>query len=139
MLVFDVREPLDVTPEVAWKHLLDWDSAARWMPGVEALRAEGETAVGTRLVFVARGRERTSTVTAFDPGRAVTLESVQGGVIARYHYAVEPSNSGGAALRLRVECDVRGPLRLIAPMITAAIRRSDGVQPARFRAWVERR
>ena len=36
--------------------LVDWDAAARWMSGVDALRAKGPTAVGTALVFTARGK-----------------------------------------------------------------------------------
>lgn len=139
MLVFDASERLAVSPELAWEHLVDWDSAAQWMPGVDSLHAAGETTVGTQLVFVARGKERSSTITACEPGRSVTLESAQGGVTATYHYAIEPSDSAGARMRLIVTCVVRGPVRLIAPIITSAIRKSDGAQPVRFREWVQRR
>ena len=137
MLVFDVGERLDVSPELVWKHLVDWESASQWMPGVDALHAAGEPAVGTRIVFVARGKQRTSTITALQPGRALTLESVQGGVTAAYHYVIEPSDSGGALIRLTVTCDVRGPMRLIAPIIRSAIRNADQAQLTRFREFID--
>lgn len=139
MLVFDVRERLDAPPEIAWKHLVDWENAHRWMPGVESLHAEGDSGVGTRLVFVTRGKERTSTITGFEPGRTVALESKQGSVAATYRYTIEPSASAGSEIRLSVALDVRGPLRLIAPVIKHAIRKSDQVQLTRFREWLEQR
>jgi carbon monoxide dehydrogenase subunit G len=137
-LVVDVSERIDVAPVLAWKHLIDWRNAAQWLPGVETIQSAEAPAVGSRIVFVARGKERSSTITALEPGRAVTLESTQGGVTATYRYTIEPSDPAGAVLRLRIECDVRGPLRLIAPVIRSAIRKTDGAQPSRFRAWVER-
>jgi len=57
--------------------LVDWGSAAQWMPGVEALRAEGPLAAGTTLVFTARGKERRCTIAAVEPGRSITLRSVR--------------------------------------------------------------
>ena len=32
-----------------WEALTDWENAHRWMPGIEAMSAEGETAEGTKL------------------------------------------------------------------------------------------
>ncbi|MDQ3452780.1 MAG: SRPBCC family protein [Actinomycetota bacterium] len=138
VLVFDVHERLELSPELAWKSLIDWENAPQWMPGVAALRAAAEPAVGAHIVFVARGKERTSTITALEPGRAITMESAQGGVTAAYHYVIEPSDPGAAEIRLRVDCDVRGPMRLIAPIIRSAIRKADQAQLVRFREWVER-
>ena len=64
-----IQRPVDTV----WARLIDWDGAARWMPGVEALRAQGPTAAGTTLVFTTRGKERTGQIAALDPGRSITL------------------------------------------------------------------
>jgi carbon monoxide dehydrogenase subunit G len=106
-----------------WGHLTDWDRAAGWL-GVDSIRAEGPTAVGTRLRFVTRGKERTSEITALDPGRSITLRSVQGGVTADYTYTVEPAHPG-TEIALTADVRTRGAWALAGPALRAAIRRSD--------------
>jgi hypothetical protein len=111
-----------------WRQLTDWDRAAGWL-GVDALAADGPTAVGTGLRFTTRGRERLSTITAVDPGRSVTLRSVQGGVTADYTYEVAPEGAG-TLLTLDADVRTRGWWGLLAPVVRAAIRRTDAGQPA---------
>ena len=53
-----------------WDRLVDWETAHRWMPGVEAVRADGPVAAGSTVVFTARGKERLATIAALDPGAA---------------------------------------------------------------------
>jgi uncharacterized protein YndB with AHSA1/START domain len=108
-----------------WAALTDWDHAG-WL-GVEEIRAEGPTAVGTRLAFTARGRQRCSEITELDPGRVLTLRSVQGGVTADYRYTVEPAGDG-TRLTLVADVTTRGPWTLLGPVIRTAIRRSDAGQ-----------
>ena len=60
--------------EQVWRQLTDWNRAADWL-GVDSIRAESDTDVGTKLRFVTRGKERTSEITALDPGRSLTLRS----------------------------------------------------------------
>ena len=57
----------------------------------------------------------------------MVLRSVQGSVTADYRYAVEPA---GAGSRLTLDADVRtrGVVRLLAPVIRAAIRMADRSQ-----------
>ena len=120
-----VRE-LDRPAPAVWEQLTDWDRAAGWL-GVDSIRAEGPTAVGTELVFRARGKDRRSEIVALDPGRSVTLRSRQGGVTADYTYAVEPAGTGS---RATLTADVRtsGLWSLLGPIIRAAIRREDAGQ-----------
>jgi uncharacterized protein YndB with AHSA1/START domain len=118
----EIGRPVD---EV-WRQLTDWDRAAGWL-GVDSIRADGPTRVGTTLRFTTRGKERTSEIAALDPGRSVTLRSRQGGVTADYTYAVEPH---GAGTRVTLVADVvtRGLWRVAAPAIRVAIRRTDAGQ-----------
>jgi uncharacterized protein YndB with AHSA1/START domain len=130
---FTAETTIDRPVDVVWERLTDWDSAPRWMPGVGSLRAEGRTAPGTTLVFTTRGRERVGQIADLDPGRRITLRSVQGGVTADYVYACVP-HDGGTRVRLVADCRMTGPIRLLGPVIRYAIRRTDGGQLDRFAA-----
>ena len=90
---FTDEQAIDVAPDVVWSHLTDWSHAARWMPASSRCAADGPLAPGTELRFVARGKERTSTITAVEPGRSLTLRSVVGGVTADYTYTVQSRGS----------------------------------------------
>jgi carbon monoxide dehydrogenase subunit G len=120
-----------------WDRLVDWGSAAKWMPGVDALRAEGPVAAGTTLVFTARGKERHGNIVAVDPGRSVTLRSIQGGVTADYAYECLDEGQG-TRVSLVADCSVTGPMRLLGPLIRLAIRRADGGQLDAFAATFDR-
>lgn len=130
---FTSEATIDRPVEVVWERLVDWDSAATWMPGVEALRAKGPTAPGTALVFTTRGKERTGSIAAVDPGRSITLRSIQGGVTADYVYACVPQGNG-TRVSLLADCRMSGPVRVLGPLIRLAIRRADSRQLDRFAA-----
>jgi carbon monoxide dehydrogenase subunit G len=131
--VFTAETTINRPMDAVWARLIDWESAARWMPGVEALRADGPTAPGTELIFTARGKQRTSEIVALDPGRTIKLRSVQGGVIADYLYACA-GNGDGTLVSLVADCRMSGPVRLLGPLIRTAIRRTDSRQLDAFAA-----
>jgi carbon monoxide dehydrogenase subunit G len=131
--VFTAGTTIDRPVDEVWARLTDWDTAASWMPGVEALRADGPTAPGTALVFTARGSERTGRIAALEPGRSVTLTSSQGGVVVDYVYTCAP-HGNGTRVRLVADCRMTGPVRLLGPVIRYAIRRADRGQLAAFAA-----
>ncbi len=141
--VFTAQAVVARPVEEVWARLADLERAPAWMPGVDRLRVLGPLATGTPVVFTARGKERTSTVTALEPGRSLTLRSVQGGVTADYTYTCTPLGGGaggtggaGSEPGTRVELVARtrmtGPVRLLAPVVRAAIRRADRGQVDAF-------
>lgn len=130
---FRAATVIGLPADVVWTRLVDWDAAARWMSGVDALRVEGPTATGTRLVFTTRGKERFGHIAALEPGRSITLRSTQGGVTADYEYECAPQ-AKGTRVSLVADCRVTGPLRLLGPLIRYAIRRADGCQLDAFAA-----
>lgn len=135
---FSARATIDRPIEEVWASLIDWDKAPRWMRGIDSMSSDGETTVGTRLEFVARGRERTSEVVGLEPGRSVTLRSVQGGVSADYAYRLEPVSPEATAITLDATCDADGlGWRIAGPLIRFAMRRSDGGQLDALKAEVE--
>ena len=93
---FNVMERIDRSPEEVWAYLTDFRNAKDWMTGIENLAAKGggPLELGTRLSFTARGKERETRVTAFEPGRQIALTSTQGGVTATYSYALAPDGDG---------------------------------------------
>jgi hypothetical protein len=97
------------------------------MSGVDELRAQGPTAVGTTLVFTTRGKQRTGQIVALDPGRSVTLRSIQGGVTADDVYACVQHDKG-TRVSLVADSSITGPLRLLGPVIRYAIRQADSGQ-----------
>ena len=131
--VFTAQTTIDRPVDSVWARLVDWDIAARWMPGVDALRAQGPTAIGTTLVFTTRGKQRTGQIGALDPGRSITLRSIQGGVTADYVYTCTPYGDG-TRVSLVADCRMTGPVRLLSPMIRSAIRRADSGQLDAFAA-----
>lgn len=130
---FTARTTVGHPVGAVWERLVDWDTADRWMPGVDAVRAQGPLAVGSTIAFTARGKERVATVAALEPGRRVTLRSVQGGVTADYTYECV-AHDGGTRVDLVADCSMRGPVRLLGPVIRYAVRRADGSQLAAFAA-----
>jgi carbon monoxide dehydrogenase subunit G len=129
--VFAVQTTIDRPVAEVWGRLTDWPRAAQWMPGVESVRADGDV-----LTVHARGKDRTSHITAHEPGRSVTLTSVQGGVRADYVYTCEP-NGTGTRVSLRADCVTTGAWKLVGRIIRAAIRRADGGQLESFKRVVE--
>ena len=135
--VFTADTTIDRSVDVVWARLIDWDSATRWMPGVEALHAQGPTEIGTTLIFTTRGKDRAGQIAALNPGRSITLRSVQGGVTADYVYTCSAYGDGTRA-RLLADCNMTGPVRLLSPLIRSAIRRADSGQLDAFAATFTR-
>src|SRR4051794_39767680 len=123
---FTVTRTIPHPVDQVWEQLTDWNSAAGWL-GVDDMRADGPASVGTRLHFSTRGKERSSEIAALDPGRSVTLRSRQGGVTADYTYTVG-TDAGCTRVTLVVDVRTRGLWTLAAPVIRAAIRRTDSGQ-----------
>ena len=130
---FTAETTVDHPVSAVWERLVDWDTANRWMPGVQAVRADGPVAAGSSVTFTSRGRERLATIAAVDPGRRITLRSVQGAVVADYTYECV-AHGRGTRVGLVADCSMTGPTRLFAPVIRYAIRRADGGQLAAFAA-----
>ncbi len=133
-----VEEEIHKPADEVWKALTDWPNAHRWMPGVEAMTAEGDTAAGTKLTFRARGAERSSEIVHCDAGKSVVLRSVQGGVTADYRYEVHDVDGRATRVTLVADCQVTGLLlRVVSPLLRIAIRMSDGKQLRLLKAMIE--
>ena len=105
---FSVEEIIGRPAPQVWAALVDWPNAHRWMPGIDTIAADGQTAEGTRLTFRARGKDRSSTVVWCVAGQSIVLRSVQGGVRADYAYEVRPHDEGASLVTLTADCQSAG-------------------------------
>ena len=137
-LAFSDHTTIEAPPHEVWTTLTDWSAASEWMPGVSDMRAAGDFAVGTELTFSARGKARSSTVTALEPGRLLTMSSTMPGVLADYTYALEPAGNA-TTVSLVADVETSGPMKLLGRVIRSAIAKEDGVQLARLKALIESR
>ncbi|MEN9577506.1 MAG: hypothetical protein RJA70_515 [Pseudomonadota bacterium] len=128
MLSFKSTVSIPCAPDVVWAVMTDWRKSAYWI-GVENLRLADPNKPereGTRLLFTARGQQ-TTVIRAWEPGRKLTLESVQGGVTATYCYTLA-SGSGQTQVNLTAECSAIGFIwRALLPLI------------ARVMAWTDKK
>lgn len=135
---FAVEETISRPADDVWAALTDWANAPKWMSGIEMMRADGDTAEGTNLTFLARGSERPSRITQCVPGQSITLQSVQGKVTADYTYDLHPVDDRTTRIRLAAHCQTRGLLlRLLSPMLRFAIKKVDGKQLANLKRYIE--
>ena len=68
-----------------------------------------------------------SEITGLAEGREVTLTSRQGPVTASYTYRCQPDGDG-TRLGLVADCQIRGPLRVVGPVLRQLIKRTDAGQ-----------
>ena len=123
---FSVKETIDQPKAVVWDFLTDFNKADKWMTGVDQMKqiSDGPIKTGTRLSFVARGKERETRVTALDSGKMIALTSTQGGVTATYTYSLESENNR-TLIKLDAVCEATGFWKLLHPVIVIAMKKSD--------------
>ena len=139
-VAFQVEEIIERPIDEVWAALTDWKNAPKWMSGIEEMWADGETSEGTRLTFLARGKERLSLIVRCEPGRAIVLRSTQGNVTADYAYELQREQDSSTRVSLVAECRSEGILwRLFFPVLRIAIARADGPQLANLKRFLEER
>lgn len=126
-MAFEISELIDYSPELVWAVMTDFSQAAYWL-GVEKLRPlEGDKPLGegSRLIFNARGAGHVTTILRWEPHRALTLESTQGGITAAYAYTLEPQGAG-TRVRLRATTRATGRLwRALLPLVRFGMARAE--------------
>ena len=117
-------------PSEVFAYMVDPANLAAWQPskiGVEPLTG-GPPRQGYRL------RERTRIglrswdqvveFTEFEPGRALSTHIVEGSVPVDGRWTFEDDGAGGARVHFVAWGDLRGPMRLLEPVLRLGIARS---------------
>ncbi|MEM9515202.1 MAG: SRPBCC family protein [Actinomycetota bacterium] len=127
-VAFDVSQSTNRPRAEVWEALVDWSLMPTWMPAVRSVVGPDDLAVGEPLhVDTTRGA-RVSTISALDEGHLIELTARSGPITACYRYALDDAADGTTSIRLVAEVAVRGPMRVVAPLVRRSIRRADGDQ-----------
>jgi uncharacterized protein YndB with AHSA1/START domain len=123
--VIDIARPV----EDVFAYVTDPDRLPEWQKGTVQVHREdgsGPLRQGERLheIHHAMGRNMRSTVEVaeIDPGRAFALKIVEGPLPLDGRWTFEPAGTG-TQVRFTGEADLRGPMRLAAPLVQRVIAR----------------
>jgi uncharacterized protein YndB with AHSA1/START domain len=126
--VFTFSESRDMAQPAAtvWEYLIAFEQVPLWEHGVNEVRqvTPGEPVVGTaisaRRVYAGRETHLEGEIRDIEPGRSATL-ALRGGphVESLVTYAVEPLGEGQSRVTFSAEGRLRGPLRLLQPILPA--------------------
>lgn len=121
-LTIEVSRP----PEEVFGYLTDVEQLPRWQKSLLEARADGPFRQGTRIVeqrsLLGHKGETELEVTAFEPARRLTLETLRGPVELAVDHRLEPSGDGGTSLHVTAAGRPKGALRLAGPAVEAAAR-----------------
>jgi carbon monoxide dehydrogenase subunit G len=121
--------------------LADAENDRRWRPGVVEIRrrsGSGAGAVYEQLVKGPFGRsvEADIEVVEFEPERRIAFRTIAGPVRPEGRYELEPVD-GGTRVTFELNANLRGPAKLMAPMVASTMRSEVG-HLERLRAELER-
>ena len=126
--------------DVVWEYLIAFEQVPLWEDGVLEVRqlTPGEPVIGTsiaaRRVYGGVTSDLTGTIVEYEPGRQATMELTGGPLRAtRVRYAVEPATATSSVVTFSGSVDLRGPMRLIEPLVPLMGRRQAQTNLARLR------
>jgi hypothetical protein len=145
MITYELREQIARNPQRVFDFVGTrcCQNHPRWETAVLELRqvTPGPIGVGTRLMMVRQdGRRRHEVpeeVIAFVPGRAVARRTLAGPLALRIDFNVSPGGAVGAELKVRVQAELRGFLRLLQPMFAARMPRDGSMMMRRIKELIE--
>lgn len=128
-------------PERVFAFLSDPGNLPRWQSSVEQVRRESPSpGVGARHVEVrsllGRAVEQTLEMTAYEPPTRLDLAVIDGPLKLRVSHTLAPT-PGGTLLEVVGEGQIGGPLRLLEPVLVAAVKAQGEQDLARLREVLE--
>ena len=129
MAHYVTTEQTDWDPEGAFAYLADFSSVADWDPSIEWCRlVDGEPrSVGARyeleLETLGRRTRMTYVTIAVEAPLEVVLRSETGALVSLDTMTFEPRPDGGTAVTYDADLKLKGPLRLLDPVLGLAFGR----------------
>lgn len=120
---------VDVPPAVAWDVIADFSRNPEWQRGMKSARwvTEPPLAVGSRYVqlagFLGRDIRSLFEVIELDPGKRVTIDTVEGTFPIAVTRSVTAAG-GGCLVSAEVRGDAGRLFRLVSPLLRAMVKRS---------------
>lgn len=135
---FTVRQRIDRPVQEVWAFLADMNNADKWMTGVTHMKpiTPGSIGMGSKFSFSARGADRQTEVTAWEPQKRLALTSTQGGITARYEYSIT-GNERWTDVQLHAECNARGVWRIAHPLVVFLMKKSDASHLVQLKRAIE--
>lgn len=142
---------LEVTSDVAiarpaeevFAFLADAENNPRWQRGMRSCRwtSDGPIDVGStyeqRAAFLGRPIDSTFEVTAFAPGRSITITTIESTFPITVTRSVEPRGERACLVRAQVSGDPSKAFRVAAPAMRWMVQRSVRADYARLKALME--
>ncbi|WP_335871995.1 SRPBCC family protein [Bacillus sp. 2205SS5-2] len=139
--IFQESVIIHLDPDVVWSYFIDMEkNAPEWMAGISSIEktTSGPIQEGTIFTFHTRGKDHVTKVTEYVQNNKVTLTSKQGNFQAdyTYHFSAENRNT---VVTLHVKCKAKGMSKLLTPIISAAIKKTDGRQLEQLQSALAKR
>jgi hypothetical protein len=143
---FQLRETIDIDrpAAVVWPYLIAFEQVPTWEGDVESVRlvTPGDPGLGTRIAADRRYGRTLATVdgeiTAFEPGRSATMTVVGGPLrVSQATYSVDPIDANRSRVTFSVRASMRGPMRILHPLLPAIGRRGVRQNLVRLRRRVD--
>lgn len=143
---FELREAIDIDrpASMVWQYLIAFEQIPTWEADVLAVRqvTPGTPGIGT-AIEARRMYGRTEAlvegvISAYDAGRFATM-TLRGGPIesSEATYAVDPIDSHRCRVTFSVRASMRGPIRILHPILPAIGRRGVRANLVRLRHRVD--
>jgi uncharacterized membrane protein len=145
-MAVDVQTAIEIErprTEVA-AYAADPNNATAWYKNIKSVewKTTPPLAVGSRVAFVARflGRrlEYTYEIAEYTPGERLVMSTAYGPFAMETTYAWTDTASGGTTMTLRNRGEPEGFSKLVAPLMTTAMRRANRKDLRRLKEILER-
>ena len=145
MITYELREQIARGPQDVFDFVGPrcCQNHPRWETAVLELRqvTPGPLGLGTRLMMVRQdGRRRHEVpeeVVAFVPGRTIARRTLAGPLALRIDFDVSPAGVAGAELKVQVQAELRGFLRIMQPLFAARMPRDGAAMVRRIKELIE--
>lgn len=127
-------------PMQVWRVLTDWGRAHRWLPGVQALAADGPTRAGTTLTCATENGPRQLVLVELDAPTRLVLKMTRGPLTASYRFTLGRATverAPATVLTLVTEVDDPSLSPQALKRVRAFIAERDRMQPQLLRDVVE--
>ena len=130
-------------PGVVSAYACDPMNAPEWYGNIKSVawKSEAIVHVGSRIAFVAeflgRRLDYTYEIVEFEPGKRFVMRTAEGPFPMETIYTFDETRDGHTRMRLRNHGEPSGVSKLMAPMITAAMRNANEKDLAKLKEILE--
>lgn len=142
MITVTVEIEIARPPAEVFAYLSDFEKNPEWQKGMQECHFTSEPPLGVgstydQLAKFRRKEIRSSfVVTAFEPGRSITIDTTESPMQIRVTRSVTPTASG-SLVRAVIQGDASGFMRLAEPLLKPMVRRSVKADYRRLKELLE--